>query len=224
MHRGFVLLWRKVEDSGWIRNHKLWAFWSWCLIKASYNKRKVLFGRQKIDLEPGQFIMGRRSASQETGLSEQEVRATSRFLENHENITIKTTNKFSIVSIVNWDSYQNTNTKINQQINQQSTNRCSNSNHKQYINKSLKNKYSPDFEQFYAAYPKKRDPDRAWKAWQNRNGDRPEVTILISAINKQKESSDWKKERGKYIPYPATWLNAGSWKNEVDIEPYDPFG
>ena len=31
MNRGYVRLWRKSLDAGWIRNHKLWAFWTYCL-------------------------------------------------------------------------------------------------------------------------------------------------------------------------------------------------
>ena len=82
---------------------------------------------------------------------------------------------------------------------------------------SKKNTYSPEFNAFYAAYPKKRDPDRAWKAWQGRNGDRPDISVLLEAIKNQSQTPDWKKEKGQFIPYPATWLNAGSWKNEVEI-------
>lgn len=225
MDRGFVLLWRKIEDSGWIKNHKLCSFWIWCLIKASYKQRKIVVGSQEIDLEPGQFIMGRKAAAEATGLTEQEVRSATATLVGSRNLTIKSTNKFSIVSITNWETYQYGEEQINQQINQQITNKQPTNNHKQQSNKVKKNTYSRDFELFYAAYPKKRDPDRAWKAWQGRNGDRPEVSVLLESVKKQIQSPDWKKESGRFIPYPATWLNAGSWKNEVDVdESNNPFG
>ena len=41
---------------------------------------------------------------------------------------------------------------------------------------------------------------------------------MIEAINKFKKTEDWKKEDGKFIPYPATWLNGGRWKAEIDSD------
>ena len=35
----------------------------------------------------------------------------------------------------------------------------------------------------------------------------------MAAIEVAKESADWKKEGGKYIPYPATWLNNRRWED-----------
>jgi len=31
-----------------------------------------------------------------------------------------------------------------------------------------------------------------------------------------KKSPEWTKDNGKYIPYPATWLNAKGWEDELD--------
>ena len=40
------------------------------------------------------------------------------------------------------------------------------------------------------------------------------VSVLLDAIEKQKKSEDWKKEGGKFIPYPTTWLNGKRWEDE----------
>ena len=106
MNRGYVRLWRKSLDAGWIRNHKLWAFWSYCLLKASYKEYDAIVGLQIIHLLPGQFIFGRKKASKETGLTEQQIRTILAFLRKAGNLTIKTTNKFSIITIINWPTYQ----------------------------------------------------------------------------------------------------------------------
>ena len=34
---------------------------------------------------------------------------------------------------------------------------------------------------------------------------------MLDAVRKQKLSDDWTKENGKFIPYPATWLNGQRW-------------
>jgi hypothetical protein len=106
MNRGYVRLWRKSLDAGWLRNHKLWAFWSYCLLKASYREYDAIVGLQIIHLLPGQFIFGLKKASEETGLTIREIRTILDFLKKAGNLTIKTTNKFSIITIVNWHTYQ----------------------------------------------------------------------------------------------------------------------
>lgn len=106
MNRGYVHLWRKSLDSGWIKNHKLWAFWSYCLLKATHREYDAIVGRQVIHLKPGQFIFGRQRAAEETGLSEREIRTILDLLKRTGTLTIKTTNKYSIITIVNWGTYQ----------------------------------------------------------------------------------------------------------------------
>lgn len=69
-----------------------------------------------------------------------------------------------------------------------------------------------DFKTFYAAYPKKRAPADAERAFAK--VDVP-VEVLLAAVATQAESEDWLKEKGRYIPYPATWLNQRQWENVV---------
>ena len=121
MNRGYVKLWRKSLDAGWIKNHKLWAFWTWCLMKATHKEYTLIVGLQAVHLMPGQFVFGRRAAAKETGLSEQEIRTIIAFLVKAGNLTIKTTNKFSIITIINWPIYQGSDID-NQPANQPTTN------------------------------------------------------------------------------------------------------
>jgi len=106
MNRGYVRLWRKSLDAGWIKNHKLWAFWTWALLKATHKEHDAIVGLQIIHLLPGQFVFGLHVAARETGLSIRQIRTIIAFLRKAGNMTIKTTNKFSVISIVNWPTYQ----------------------------------------------------------------------------------------------------------------------
>lgn len=79
------------------------------------------------------------------------------------------------------------------------------------------------FEKFYAAYPKKKSKDDALKAFEKRNPSEALLQKMLDALETQKKSHDWIKEGGKYIPYPATWLNRGGWMDqptEVESAPY----
>jgi len=88
-------------------------------MKATWKPFKQMIGYQTVPLEPGQFIFGRKKAAQELGLSEKIVRTCLDTLEKAENVTIKRTNKFSIITIVNWDTYQPDADEIGQQTGQQ---------------------------------------------------------------------------------------------------------
>lgn len=73
------------------------------------------------------------------------------------------------------------------------------------------------FEKFYLAYPKKRSRGQAEKAFKKINPNEQLVDQMVSMIERAKTSEDWKKEKGKFIPYPATWLNAKGWKDEIEM-------
>ena len=71
-----------------------------------------------------------------------------------------------------------------------------------------------DFNTFYASYPRKVGCKAALKAWE-RAKDRPPVANILKAIEAQKESKQWRKDNGQWIPHPSTWLNQGRWADEV---------
>lgn len=140
MNQGYVKLWRKSLDAGWLKNHKLWIFWTYCLMKATYKPHKAIIGNREVFLEPGQFIFGRRVAANETGLTERQIRTILAFLINAGNLTIKTTNKYSVITIVNWHIYQQSDYENDPQNDQQVT-----SNRPHTIRKESKNNNKGDF-------------------------------------------------------------------------------
>jgi len=144
MDQGYVKLWRKSVDSGIMQNPNLWTFWSWCLMKASHKKRKQVVGMQMVDLNPGDFIFGRKAASEALGISERTIRTCSKKLKKFGNVTIKATNKFSVISIVNWDTYQCDALSSDQQSDQQVTSKRPASDHRQECKKeSIKEVKTP---------------------------------------------------------------------------------
>lgn len=67
-----------------------------------------------------------------------------------------------------------------------------------------------DFEAFWKAYPRRVARKNALKAWKQAK-DKPPIGEIIAAIEDQKNSHHWKEDGGKWIPYPATWINGGRW-------------
>ena len=70
-----------------------------------------------------------------------------------------------------------------------------------------------DFDRFWAAYPKKVGKDAALRAFKK---TKVPVETMIQAIEAQKQSDQWQKSGGQFIPNPATWLNQGRWEDEVN--------
>lgn len=72
-------------------------------------------------------------------------------------------------------------------------------------------KVNEDFELFWINYPKKKSKGTALKAWKIK---KPRIDNVLYALSWQRESMDWTKDGGKYIPYPASYLNAEGWNDE----------
>lgn len=72
-----------------------------------------------------------------------------------------------------------------------------------------------EFEEFWKAYPRKVGGKKnALRAW-GKAKDRPAIQHLLVIIGRHRETEQWKKDGGQYIPYPATWLNRGMWADDV---------
>ena len=57
-------------------------------------------------IKPGQVVIGRKKLAEALGLSERAVRTALNHLKSTNEVAIQTTNRFSIVTIVNWEFYQ----------------------------------------------------------------------------------------------------------------------
>lgn len=80
------------------------------------------------------------------------------------------------------------------------------------------------FDRFWDAYPKKKSKGQAIRAWEKVNPDEQLVVNILAAIERAKTQEDWIRDRGRYIPYPATWINARGWEDELEVvvEPAGP--
>ena len=77
------------------------------------------------------------------------------------------------------------------------------------------------FNQFWSAYPKHIAKQSAVKAFEKLKPDEKLLEAMLKAIEMQKESKQWEKDGGAFIPYPATWLNQHRWEDELPQEETD---
>ena len=95
-------------------------------------------------------------------------------------------------------------------------------NTKEFITKDIppispkgKTDCSDLFNQFWTAYPKRVAKQSAVKAFEKLKPDEKLLEAMLKAIESQKESKQWEKDGGAFIPYPATWLNQRRWEDEL---------
>ncbi len=80
-----------------------------------------------------------------------------------------------------------------------------------------------DFDKFWNAYPRKVAKGDARKAWKALKPSEELAFQIIESVKQQAQSLEsWQKDNGKFIPYPATWLRAERWNDEILGEAYDP--
>lgn len=69
-----------------------------------------------------------------------------------------------------------------------------------------------EFVLFWKEYPKKVGKGSAEKAWVKMQ---PPIQVVLEALQKQKNTEQWSKDNGQFIPHPSTWLNQRRWEDEV---------
>ena len=72
-----------------------------------------------------------------------------------------------------------------------------------------------DFDQFYDLYPRKEKKHEALKAFLKISPDEPLFKKMLAALVVARESEQWRKEGGKFIPLPTSWLNGKRWEDEA---------
>ena len=70
------------------------------------------------------------------------------------------------------------------------------------------------FNEFWKSYPRKVAKAYARKAWNKIKPDRELLDKMLKTLEWQKDSEDWKRDGGQFIPHPSSWLNGERWEDE----------
>lgn len=114
---GWIKLHRRILNWEWSDEPNVIALWIHLLLNANFENSKY----KGFDIPAGSLVYGHEAFSNYTGLSVMQVRTALKKLEKSKNVTIKRTNKFSIISITKWKEYQDVNRQVTGE--QQASNR-----------------------------------------------------------------------------------------------------
>jgi len=80
-------------------------------------------------------------------------------------------------------------------------------------NRRVETRGDNDFEKFWAAYPRKDAKVQAEKAFAKLCPNEQLLADILAGIKRAETSEQWRKDEGKFIPYPSTWLNQRRWED-----------
>ncbi len=145
---GWIKLHRKIIDSRVFSNADLYKLWSLCLLMANHEEMWVEIDGvvEPVKVKPGQFITGRYSLHNKYyGKKKKNIKSPLTIwrwmlkLQKWQNLNIETNNKYSIITICNWDTYQHTESKNEQQNEHGMNNRRTSDEHQMNTNNNDNN-------------------------------------------------------------------------------------
>lgn len=162
--KSYIKLFRKLLNSPIFENEKALKIWIWCLLKATHKERLQLVGQQEVNLQKGQFVFGRKKASEELKMSESTIYKYIKLLEKLQMISVNSNNKFSVITVKKWEECQIEELKDNNKVTTKEQQSNTNKNVKN-IYLYLYNKYKEQIE---------REPNR-----------------VVQIISRMKETTDY---------------------------------
>ena len=209
MHRGYIKLWRKIEDTELLSNIELMGFAVYLVFKANHFDKKTIFNGQVLDIKRGQLVVGRNSLSEKTGLSSSKIYRYLNTLENIQFLNKSPNNRFTIITICNYGKYQDSETTNEQVTEQQTNNKRTTSEHQANTSKELKRINKND-----------KNETNTW---------RTDYSIYLreakDSINKLVSDAEWMESRETFHPnldirlslkkaFDDYWLTEDGWKRK----------
>lgn len=119
---GYILLHRQMLEWEYADEPNVLATWVHLLLRAQHKDVRW----RGMELRRGQVVIGMADFAQKVGISYQQLRSILKKLKINEQIDMKSTNKFTIVTICNYDSYQVKAETIQRTNNEQTNNQITN--------------------------------------------------------------------------------------------------
>ncbi len=112
-------------DSAVFSDSALFHFWMYCLLKANHRRKTVTVktgrGATSVMVEAGQFIFGRKQAANDLNLPPSTIRNKLSKLVGLRKVGVQPDTHYSVITIINWDSYQADEKKEDRQEDRQRT-------------------------------------------------------------------------------------------------------
>jgi hypothetical protein len=113
MINGFILLHKKILENPVFAKAELLQLFIYCIIKANYEDKEFIFNGKIENVKRGSFITGQIQLSKELKQSQSSVYRRLNLLKKLGYIELKVNNRFTLVTVVKYNTYQDVNYKMN---------------------------------------------------------------------------------------------------------------
>lgn len=104
---GWIKLHRKLQAKGYYKNSQYVHLWVHLLLLANHKEHEYMHDGGLVMIKEGQLITGRKELSRATGIAETTIERILKLLENEHQIGQQKTNKYRVITILNWKEHQN---------------------------------------------------------------------------------------------------------------------
>ncbi len=179
MENDWISIHRKFKDWQWYKNINVKTLFLHLLLKANYknNYWKDIFVKR------GQILTSIEHLSQETGLTVQQTRTALSKLKLTNEITIKTTSKYTLISIEKYDFYQKNNKSITNRLIDNLTNEQQTDNKEVTTNNKDNNIYLFLFNKYKGKIENQKFKERIRVLNQLSN----DIDYMMLSLDEQKE-------------------------------------
>ena len=133
---GYIKLHRKLISWGWYQDNVIKSLFLHLLLTASFKETKW----RNTTIKKGQLVTSYKRLADDLGFTVQQVRTALKKLESTGEITSKSTNKFTLITVTNWEEYQfNRETSTSSLTNEQQTTNKQITNKQQTTNNIVRN-------------------------------------------------------------------------------------
>lgn len=133
---GWIKLYRKIFENPVLgKDSEHLAVWIYLLAHATHKQIPAIFKGEKIILNKGQLITGRKSIAAKLKIPESKIYRIIKEFKNEQQIEQQTSNKNSLITILNWSKYQSG----EQQDETQMNNNWTSTEQQMNTNKNVKN-------------------------------------------------------------------------------------
>lgn len=101
-NNGYIKIYRSLLDWEWWDDNNTLKVFLYLLLNANWEDSRY----RGVEVPRGSLIVGRKSIAHALGISERSVRTSLEHLKSTGEVTIQSTNRFSVVTVVNWDKFQ----------------------------------------------------------------------------------------------------------------------
>lgn len=233
--KGWVKIYRQITEH-WVWEDKPFSkgqAWIDLVLLASHKDKKFQSMGKVIDGKRGEIHRSILSLSRRWGWDRRKVRRFLDGLEMDGMVSLNSTTHGTTITIINYSVFQDTGTANEQPMdNQCTTNEQPVPTYKNVKNdKNVKNnKYTCAFEEFWAAYPRKKDKGNAFSKFNARLKEGFSEVELIEAAKKYAAECQENKTEEKYMKHGATFLSNKhpfaeylDERNEIKTEPKTEF-